>query len=398
MKFPEDIPARRIKCPSCGNIFLPDIPKPGPVPSSPSTRQAKPDSRSEPRPPDRDDDRSRRRRDDDEDDNRSRRPRDDEDDDRRSRRRRDDDEDDFRSRRRRDDDDRSPRRARDDDDYDRPSRRKGIQPSVREGQFNRASLAMLLNFIAGWLLVGAIALLAFVWLLHWMGIQEGIRVFIIIAGLLGLGHWLTSATGLGFLVSGPRDRGALGLAIATAAVGGLHLLLMIVIATSGTFGAFGSMSQAHAGSVHWDSFATQLRALPILLFGEIGIGDLYRDVSRGSVVPVIANFVEVARIILYLLTLRAVMLCVRDSKGALLGMRAVMGFGIGAGVLVVFGVLFGLLMLGVRPDGRAGAADRDSVEAVLHLFMLVLYLLAAGLYVGVTLVTWALKGKIDYRA
>jgi hypothetical protein len=378
MRFPEDTPARRVKCPSCGNVFLP----------AELANKAAPATRREPRPDDdRDDDRPRRRDRDDDDDDR--------DDDRRTRRR-----DDGRGRRRRDDDrdDRPSRRRRDaDDDYDDDrSRRRRPDPSAAEGQFNRASLACLLNFIGGWLLVAALALLAFVWFLDWVGVNEGLRIFLVLAGLLGLGHWLTSATGLGFLVSGPRDRGALGLSIATAAVAGLHILLLIVIATSRNFGGFGTLTPGRAADVHWDAFVTQARALPVLLFGEIGIGDLWRDVSSGSLVPVLANLAEVARMIMYLLTLRAVMRCARDSRGASIAMRTMIGYAIGAGALILVGVLFGLLMLAVRPSGR-GPSDRESLSAVIHLFFLIMYLALAGLAVGTTLITRVVKGKIDYR-
>ncbi|MBO0700019.1 MAG: hypothetical protein J2P46_16595, partial [Zavarzinella sp.] len=316
----------------------------------------------------------------------------------RPRRRRDDDDRDRRSRRREDDDDDRRRRRRDDDDdYDDRPRRPS--QSVIEGQFNRASLALLLNFIAGWQWVGALGLVAFVWVLDWIGVTEGLRVFLILAGVLGLGHWLTSAVGLGFMISGPRDRGALGLSIATAAVASLHLMLLIVIGTSVRFGGFGSATAGHAADVHWDSFITQARAIPVLLFFELGIGDLVRGVSAGSLVPVFANLTEVARMILFLLTLRAFMLCTRDSRGAKLGMQAAIGYGIAAGALILLGVLFGLLLLAARP-AQAGPGGRDTLQAistVQHLFFLVLFLALAGMAVGVTLIGRAIKNRIDYR-
>jgi hypothetical protein len=378
MRFPDDSPPRRVKCPTCGNLFLSSDAE-SPLTGSPSGRHPAPPSRDD------DDDRRRRRRD--------------EDDERPGRSRRRDD-DDRPSRRRRDDDDDRPRRRRDeDDDYDDRSSRRRPSRSVIEGRFNRASLACLLNFIAGWQWVGALGLVAFVWFLDWVGVQEGLRVFLVLAGLLGLGHWVTSAVGLGFQISGPPERAALGLSIATAAVASLHLMLLIVIATSARFGGFGSATSGHAADVYWDSFITQARAIPMLLFWELGAGDIFRGASAGGLVPVIANLAEVARMILFLLTLRAVMLGARDSRGAKLGMQATVGYGIAAGALILLGVLFGLLLLAARP-AQAGPGARDalqSVSTVLHLFMLVLYLALAGMAVGVTLVVRAIKNRIDYR-
>jgi len=360
-----------------------------------------------------DDDRGRRsrRRDDDDDRDRDRRSRrrdddDDRDQDRRSRRRDDDDDEDRdrRSRRRNDDDDRDRRRDRDDDDRQRPSRRddgydrrrREPDPVALEAQFNRAGLSCLLFFIGGWLQVGAAGLMVFAIFLHWVGVREGLGVFLILSGLLGIGYWLTSATGLGFLISGPRDRGALGLSIATAAVGGLHLILLIVIATSRDAGTFGSPpNPSRSADVSWDAFVTQIRALPCLLFAEIGWGDVQRNIARGSLLPIFANLIEIGRMCLLFLTLRAIMQCARDSDGAKLSMQATVGYAIGAGSLVVVGLLFGLLMLAVRPSNPTDGPE--TLMAVLHLFFLVLYLVFAGLAVGSTLVIKSVKGRLDYR-
>lgn len=414
LRFPDDSPARRVKCPTCGNVFMSTD---GIDPKDPTVRATdRPDlpkardSRGEFDLP-MDDDRRSRRRDDDDDDRRSRRR--DEDDDRRSRRR---DDDDDRDRRRDDDDDydrgrRSRSRDDDDDDYDRRrrgrrrderddyddrGRRKKQDARAYEGQMNRTSLACLLNFIAGWLQVGAFGLVAFIIFLDWCGIREGLRIFSVIAGLLGLGYWLTSATGFGFLVSGPRTRGALGLSIATAACAGLHLMLIIVIATSRAHGGFGNPMGDRTAEVHWDSFVTQIRALPVLLFFEIGVGDFYRYVSEGSLLPVVTNFAEIARMVLFLLTLRAVMLTARDNKTASLCMKTVIGFACGSGGLILVGILFGVLLLAVRPTAPTRTGS-EGASAVIHLFFLVMYLVLAGLSVGIALVVKSVKSRIDYR-
>lgn len=371
MRFPEDTPPRRVKCPVCGNVFISSEGE-SPLTAAPSGRHPAPAGRDS-RDYDDEDDRQRRRRNDEYDDR-----------DRRSRRHRDDDEDER------------PRRRRDEeDDYDDRPRRADRRAIA--GQFDRASLACLLLMIGGWLQVGALGVLVFTWFLDWIGVQEGLRVFLVVAGLLGVGHWLTSAVGLGFLVSGPRARGALGLSIATAAVGGLHLMLLIVVATSRHFGGFGSATHGYAADVHWDSFVTQARAIPVLLFWELGAGDIYRGVAQGSLLPVLTNLLEVARWVLLLLALRAIMLGARDAKGTKLGMQATTGYGIGAGALILLGVLFGLLLLATRPT-QPGPGAAESASAVRHLFFLVLYLVLAGLGVGTTLVIRAIKNRIDYRA
>lgn len=408
LRLPDDSPARRVKCPTCGNVFLSTdgINANDPVagaafnrPDPPKSRDSKVDFDL---PVDDDRDRDRRRNRDEDDDDRDRgrsRRRYERDDDyerpRRSRRR-DEDEDDDRYRRRRrqeeDDYDDEPRRRRRDDDR----RRRREDPNAIEGQFDRASLGCFLNFIAGWLQVAAFGLVAFVVFLHWCGIQDGLGFFLVIAGLLGLGYWLTSATGLGFLVSGPRKRGAMGLSIAAASVAALHLLLIVLIATNRNWGGFGSAVGDRSAEVHWQAMVTQLHAIPSLLFAQIGVGDARRGASDGSLLPVVNNLAEIARMVLFLLTLRAIMACLRDRRGESLCMKAVIGFAVGAGALLAVGILFGLLLLAVRPSGF----NRDAIEmisTVAHLYFLVLYLVLAGLAVGVNLIVRSVKGRIDYR-
>lgn len=415
LRLPDDFTPRRVKCPTCGNVFFSSG---GDNPEDPSARPnlsskgggskddfdlPMDDDRPRRRRDEDDDDRERRnrRRDDDYDDrDRRRNRRDDEYDGRDRRRRRDDDDDDSRERNRRrqeEDDYDDRRRDRRDDDYDR-SRRRREDPDAIEGQFNRASLACLLYFIGGWLQVGAFGLVAFVVFLHWCGIFEGLQVFLVVAGLLGLGYWLTSATGFGFLVSGPRKHGALGLSIATAATAGLHLMLIIVIATNRTWGGFAGATGDRTAEVFWDAFVTQLRALPTLLFLEVGFSGirLGHSLSSGSLLPVVTNLAEIARLILFLLTLRAVMQSLRDYGGASLAMKAVIGFAIGAGGLVVIGMLFGLLLLAVRPNGLNKDAF-DAMSTVGHLYSLVSYLILAGLGVGITIIVRSIKQKLDYR-
>ena len=216
LRFPEDSPARRVKCPTCGNVFLSSegVASSGTTGSKEAPKAR--DSKDFELPIDDDRGRRSRQRDEDDDDDdrdrgrrRSNRDDDEYDRDRDRGRRRDsryEDDDDDRGRRRRDSDDddydRDDRRRnrRDEDDYDRPRRKKNDARAF-EGQMNRASLGCLLNFIGGWLQVGALGIMAFVIFLSWCGVHEGLRIFTVIAGLLGLAYLLASATGIGFLIS-----------------------------------------------------------------------------------------------------------------------------------------------------------------------------------------------------
>ncbi|MSR52624.1 MAG: hypothetical protein EXS09_04965 [Gemmataceae bacterium] len=396
LRFPEDSPARRVKCPTCGSVFMSSDGATATGTSGSKEVLKARDSKDFELPTD--DDRKRRpgRRDEDADDRDrgSRRGNRDDDDDR-GRRGRYDDDDRPRQRRDEDNDDDNRRSRRDEDDYDRPRRKKNDWRAL-EGQMNRASMACLLNFIGGWLQVAALGIMAFVWFLHWCGVQEGLRVFTIIAGLLGLGYWLTSATGIGFLVSGPRNRGALGLSIGTASVAGLHLMIMIVLATSRTIGEL-SPDTARSTDVSWAAFVSQLQALPGLLFLEIGLDIPRERAADGNFLPVFTNLLEIARMVLFLLTLRAIMLCAKETRAASTCMKTMIGYAGGAGGLLLVGILFGLLLLGMKPTGKGQAANIDSLSAIVHLFMLVLFLVPAGLAVGTTLIVKSVKGRIDYR-
>jgi hypothetical protein len=370
LRFPEDSPPRRVKCPTCGHIFLSS---PGPDPAAPAAPG--PPGPREPK-SDRDERQPRRR--DDDDRQPRRRDRDDDDEDRRSRRRRDDDDDDRRSRRGRREPDED-----DDDDRRRP------RPNVRaiEDQFNRASVACLLCFIAGWLLVAALALLVFARLLFWAEIHEGLNVFLVVAGLLGLGHLLTAAVGYGFLVSGPRERGGLGLAIATAGVAAFHLILTIVLATTETGAPFGDLYMG----VRWTGFATQSNALGEVLYLLIGPYHTLKWSPGGrAIMAVFVNLAEVALVVLLLLTLRAAVIGASDRRRARTVMQTVVANAVVAGVLVVGGIIFGVLF-------RAVETEKGGMMAVDSLYHLVVYLVQAGITVWTTLVIKGVKDSLDYR-
>src|SRR5262245_59424164 len=345
LRFPDDSPPRRVKCPTCGHVFLGSA---APVEAETKARDGRADEEEDDRRRRRPDDHGRRDR---------RRDRDD-DYERRSRRRDDDDDDNYdRSRRRRDDEE---------DDFD--DRRPRTDPRAIEGQFNRASLACLLCFIGGWLQVGALGILVFVTILAWAEIHEGLNVFRVVAGLIGLGNLLTCAVGYGFLVSGPRERGALGLSIATAAVAGFHLILVLVIATTW----FQNLRDEQYAGVAWRVFVTEVPTLPTVVFALIGRPDTL--VSGRVILPIFASLAEVAKIILFLLTLRAVLGSARDPRRARLALQAVLANAIGFGVLVVLGMLFGLLAL-------AAGKEKGGWVAVNSVFVLATTMVQAALVV-----------------
>jgi hypothetical protein len=362
LRFPDDSPPRRVKCPTCGHVFLGSA---GSAAPDAGNRGARAD--------DKDDDRGRggRRREDNDEDNR------------RTRRRRDNDDDDRPPRRRQDEDDDYDRRRREgDDDYDRRLR---SDPRAVEGQFNRASLACLLCFIAGWLQVGALGITVFVAILSWAEIREGLNFFVIVGGLAGLGGLLTAAVGYGFLVSGPRDRGALGLAIATAAVAGFHLILVVLIATTS---AQNVRDDQYAG-VNWYAFVTETPTIPRILFWIIGRPEMKLAGAR-AVLPAFASLAEVTKVVLFLLTLRAVLRCARDPRRARLCMQALLANAIGFGVLVFLGLLFGLLALAV-------GKEKGGWVAVNSVFTLAVSMIVAAMIVWATMVTRAAKEGLDYR-
>lgn len=375
LRFPDDSPPRRVKCPTCGHIFLSTAgaDPAGPVAAgSPGAREPRSDFEYD----DRRDDERRRRRDDDDDRDRRGRRRDDGDDDRRARRRRDEGLD----------DDRPSRRRKDEDEFD-DRRRRGVDRRALEGQFNRASLACLLCFIAGWLLVGGLGVLVFAHLLAWADVREGLNVFRIVAGLLGLGHLLTAAVGYGFLVSGPRSRGALGLAIGTAAVAAFHLVLTVVLATTQTRTLLGNQ---YSAGVAWEAFVSEGNVLGQIIFFLVGFPA--RDVSLGgpAILGVFTNLAEVALVVLFLLTLRSIARQARDPRRARMAMQALIANAVAAGALLLAAVLFGLLLMAVRNE-------RGGFTAVTSIYFLVVYFTQIAVAVWTTLVIKGVKDGIDYR-
>ena len=278
LKVP-DGSAAAVRCPKCATVFQPrqkaaadpgfevvdesrPAAKPAPRPAAaPPAAQKKAFSlddavRSADPPPRRDD------RDDDRD--RGRRRRDESDDDRpRGRSRRDDYEDDY------------------DDDYDRP--RKG-------SKYGLARPAVLLIHISLGLYLGGMALHALLVLIAWMGADIPYGLYAL-AGVIGLGGWVTALVGFGLTIAGPaRCR---GLAIACAAVSLVHLVMAFVVAYNERGADFGG------STMRWEALVSDLPALDSviarLVYSERGGRD------RGFVevaFPPLAGALELARLIL----------------------------------------------------------------------------------------------------
>lgn len=250
LKVPDGTTAS-VRCPKCQTIFKSSAPapapaqpafevvdepapppksaaaaRPAPAPPPPTAAEnpfsnlgekKKPASRDE----DDDDDRPRKkRRDDDEDDDdrpkSKKRSRDDDDDDRprgKKRSRDDDDDDDDRPRKKK------RKHTRDDDDY-------GFDSSSRKNDGVQAGKlgAMILAFTF-WFDVGMYGLLALLVLILWTGGDVSASLGLLIGPLRVL-SWLLGLAGIGICLAGPPK--ARKLALTAAIFAGLHVLLFII--------------------------------------------------------------------------------------------------------------------------------------------------------------------------
>ncbi len=302
LRVPDGITAQ-VRCPGCKTVFeaaAPPVARPAvtakvvrpaddPPRSSSKIRRRDDDYDDPPRPSGKS-----RRRDDDYDDEPPRSS---------SRvRRRDDDDDDY--------DDRPRRRRRDDDDdYDDDYGDRRDDP-VR-GEFARGRLGALLLAISFWLYLSTLSVQALFIVLVWGGVQMSTNLPVL-PGVLGLANWLIAGVGLGFCCAGPTKYSARGLAIAAAAVAGVHFLFTVIIASEGRggFDLFGGDGPAFATKKFaWEALGSQLSsfegAISWIIYGQGGR-------RGGHVLAVIAGTVEVARFVLVVLALKAMS---RAAKG-----------------------------------------------------------------------------------
>jgi predicted Zn finger-like uncharacterized protein len=215
---------------------------------------------------------------------RSRR-RDEEDEKPRKRRTRDEDEDEE------DEDGPRRRRGRDDDEDEEPDRRRERNPRRERAWAERGTLLMLIGTGVN---LGALLLLLLLTTLAILGgILSGDWVVLLLVGLPGLGGLVTFTVGAVFSLLGPKARGALGFGIATLAVAGVQiLLLLIALFPQEVNVGFGAPLR---GSIDWPRFAS---ALPI--FDTLGLS-LAAPSGRGGSIDVLLVFtglVEAARLAL----------------------------------------------------------------------------------------------------
>lgn len=420
LRFPDDSPARKVKCPTCGNSFMagPGGPifekaEPVPQPKPPASKPPEPvkpevkkkvesdfdivdDKPSRSRRDEDDTPRSKRR--DDDDDNRepNRRKLDDEDDDRpRSRRRdeddrprskqqddddrarkkrgRDDDDDDDRPRsRRRDVDDdedddrpRSRRRGRvDDDDDDRPRSRRRGRDDYDDRPRSRATTAQWRNVRTGlnlvtigfWCQVGALGILLFTLFLTII-IGEHVEELYIPAGLAGFANWVLACIGFSFFIAGPKKGNLLGLTIALIAVTAIHLALVIYLAFQKEYSFLGASGM---GTIRWQVIPTQFDSLLIMIISSIFV-----------TATLLAAILELARFILFCLVLKEYGRACKERDVSGTGMMLLIMLPSALGISLVLFLIFKMIYK------NAGGGSEGKY------FLFFLFLIEYGSYIAV---------------
>jgi hypothetical protein len=196
----------------------------------------------------------------------------------------------------------------------------------------RLRTSVFLNFIAAGLYLGAVSVMLVLYLLRFaVTINGNVDA---LAALVGLGNWVVAIIGFGFGLAAPPQNAARGLGIATLAVAGTHLLL----ALTGLEVGYIEIGYGMHHYFHWGALVTNLGILQGLL------GHFH----SAALVPLLAMLLELARMILYALTLRAY--AVTLGKYDLAGRCKVLWIGLAviAGSLVVLGLLFGIIMDNTR--------------------------------------------------
>lgn len=116
------------------------------------------------------------------------------------------------------------RRPRSDDDDDADDWRPRAA-----GGWGAAKVGMLLVSISLWMYLGTFAFLTFFLLIGWLGAVIP-KSLMILLGLLGLANWIVALVGTSFCIAGPGR--ARGLAIAATVVAAVHLVLGFVVANN----------------------------------------------------------------------------------------------------------------------------------------------------------------------
>ncbi|MFL5243573.1 MAG: BRcat domain-containing protein [Gemmataceae bacterium] len=358
----EELAGKKCLCPACGLVFL--IPNLGPAVAKTSSSPAAPSRKQlpqeedivelEPEPEEEPRRRKRPRRDEEEGERRRNRPA--------SRTEQDEDEDD------------------DDEDPEDRERRK---TRARNRELKRAKLGVFLAEIGAWFYVGATGVLLLLALLVICEVHMDSAYFIL-AGLPGMAHWVLVIIGLSFCVAGPARYGARGLAIATLAVSGLHLLTLFVMAFSKD--SIGPGALLVFSGLKWIPFATSLPLLPWLLNPE-----LIKAID--TTWPLLATaLLELARWILILLYVRAIGKTVKDPSLGDDAIKQVIVVPSALGVLFVVELIFGLISKSVTSVSAA--------KAFMYLFkvLFLLNFLAVGLLaVWLAIYFLSARDRLQYR-
>jgi len=350
-RVPDTAIGKRLRCPSCKYQFTAEAPA-SPAPPE-DVLEIVEDTAGENEPSDyetvedeEEDDRPRKKRHEREDEEAEDRPRnkrrepddeDDEDEDNRPRKKRrepdDDEEDEDRPRKKRggredeeDDDDRprKKRRKREDDEDEEEDQPRKKSKKSRGLEVMRLRTSVFLNFIAAGLYIGALGVWILLWLIAWLAGRMPYDLYAIPA-LIGLGNLVVALIGFGYGLAGPTGNGARGLGIATISVAGAHLLFALV--------GLGVSSGPFGPAVRWECLVTNLEALPALFL-------VFRSVL---LVPVFASLLELARMILYALTLRAQALTLNKHDLAARTKVLVIGLGVISGALLVVTLILGIV-------------------------------------------------------
>ena len=378
LRVPDDGVTRKVKCPSCQQVFSskggPD--SQGPRSSAP-TRKPTPEFEVI----DEDDDRpakSSKRKDGDLGsilDSAGRSSRDDDDDRPRRRRREEEDDEDDRPRSRRRDEE------EDYNDDDRGSRRPRGRGRARTGpsrtNWDVARKGLALAALAPWCMIGCIGALMLMLLLGWAGVMEPslYKLLSILGGLAGLAYWVLTVTGVCyFFAMGPTRGPAFGLGIATACVAIIHAMLLLM-EMSGQMGGFRELAFLLRGSgANLMITHTQLPLLSLVIAGVLQSGQF------PDAVPLIVMLLELAQVVLLMLFIKAAASEKRDYEAAKTANAAMIVVPGSVGVLAIVILIASSVLDGPR-SGNLG---------------MMLFLLVLGGFIGLfVFMALAMKSGVD---
>jgi hypothetical protein len=402
LKFPDDSPPRKIKCPSCAHIFLssdakpfvpknPSSPKPPPPPASSAKKssggfEVVEDDEEEETPKKK----GPPRRDEDEADSPKKkvaRPRDDEDEDeddrpkKKSGKNRDAEKDDE------DEDDRPKKKkkggkGRDDDEDDRP-KKKGFSKEERQA-LNMPALGALLNAGTGFAMAGGMVLfILFVFLdlilapgsstknlkdfQDYQDTYKIIRILTLLGGLLGMAGWAAGFVGIGMQLLGPKNKNFMIFAGGAAAVAFLHGVLMLVTALFPAFSrgaiddfGFGIRPTSRGTSfefwsIAWIRLVTEIKNLPDFIVVLIVSDRVQLDqIATSSYLAMLNGFFETARWVLLFLAMRVLFLAGRDKEAAKFSLKGAIFTGGGIVAVGIFAIIRAVVLLMAKPDKGSG--------------------------------------------